>query len=724
MKKQLFKIFIILLLLFVFFSFKTRADNVPYKSYTYDYWQNIVPAPPAYIPDGVYYPKDLGVDNIETPRDMHIHEDQIFIVDGGADRIIILNDDWETEKILEEFETDHQTGRFNNPRGIYVDTQDNTYVADTNNKRVVVFDEDFRYQRKITLDEEEVSALTPDYFEFKPSKVAVDPLGRIYAIVSGTYEGILAFNSAGEFLGFIGNPEVNPDPVDYFWRRIATEQQRERMTRLIPVEYNNLEINEKGFVFATIGTGEISEETPVRKLNPSGTDVLRRLGPFAPVGDLKYPEPLEVDEDQEFGTGEIEARYTGPSKIVDSMARENGIYSILDQNRGRVFTYDYDGRLLYIFGGPGNSEGLLNKPIALDNLGDKIVILGETNKSITVYKPTQYANSIHTAIDQFLGGFYEQSLQEWREVLKYNSNSELAYVGIGKSLYSLERYGEAMDFFVLGNAREEYSEIFEMYRYEFFNENFSLMILGLLLFLLVIFVLVKWRYKKKNENDSETNNSYSGVTNKDNLNNILLDILIKIKSGLGYTFYLIFHPFVGFWKLKEDEKGNIPTAVTILFLGWISYVVLIQYTAFDFNTREISQVNIFMEMVSIFLPLALWCVVNWALTIFMDGKGTGSDIFIASSYALTPLIFLNIATVSSYIFSLQESHLYYLLISVIFLWILGLLFAGNLITNEYSVNKTVFNTILIIIGMGSILFVGLLFFSIIDLMLQFLNDIY
>ena len=62
--------------------------------------------------------------------------------------------------------------------------------------------------------------------------------------------------------------------------------------------------------------------TAVRKLNASGNDILRYS---MPLGELAYT---------------VRGQFAGPSRIVDVYAGENGMFSILDANRGRVFTYE------------------------------------------------------------------------------------------------------------------------------------------------------------------------------------------------------------------------------------------------------------------------------------------------------------------------------------------------------------------------------------------------
>lgn len=54
--------------------------------------------------------------------------------------------------------------------------------------------------------------------------------------------------------------------------------------------------------------------------------------------------------------------YSGASRIIDVVVREKGIYSVIDSTRGRIFTYDHEGNLLYIFGGIGSQEGTFDTP--------------------------------------------------------------------------------------------------------------------------------------------------------------------------------------------------------------------------------------------------------------------------------------------------------------------------------------------------------------------------
>ncbi len=59
------------------------------------------------------------------------------------------------------------------------------------------------------------------------------------------------------------------------------------------------------------------------------------------------------------------------SSFIDVVVDDSGRYSALDATRGRIFTYDDDGNLLYIFGGLGNQMGTFTRPVALATMGKR-----------------------------------------------------------------------------------------------------------------------------------------------------------------------------------------------------------------------------------------------------------------------------------------------------------------------------------------------------------------
>jgi hypothetical protein len=192
-----------------------------------------------------------------------------------------------------------------------------------------------------------------------------------------------------------------------------------------------------------------------------------------------------------------------------------------------------------------------------------------------------------------------------------------------------------------------------------------------------------------------------------------------------YPFYVLFHPFDGYWDLKYDNKGKLRISLVILLLLAITTILQRQYSGFLVNFNNPTELNSINELKYIVLPFILWCVSNWSLTTLMDGEGKFKEIVTATGYALLPLALIMLMnTIISNVITIQESALYYLLETVAFLWFLWLLFIGTMTIQQYSVMKTIVTMALTLVVMGIIMFLGLLFFSLMQQMIGFVLSIY
>jgi len=194
---------------------------------------------------------------------------------------------------------------------------------------------------------------------------------------------------------------------------------------------------------------------------------------------------------------------------------------------------------------------------------------------------------------------------------------------------------------------------------------------------------------------------------------------------LKYSLHVIVHPFDGFYELKYRNRGSLPAAFTILFLVAVTYTLMRQYTGFLFNTNDPSQLNILVELASVRLPFALWVGVNWAFTTLMEGKGTLRNIIIASAYALVPLLLINLPliVISNYL-TLEEGTFYYLFMSIAVFWSGCLMFIGAVMTtHEYGFGRSIFTTILTLVGMIFVIFLGLALMNLLELVYRFINEV-
>lgn len=199
----------------------------------------------------------------------------------------------------------------------------------------------------------------------------------------------------------------------------------------------------------------------------------------------------------------------------------------------------------------------------------------------------------------------------------------------------------------------------------------------------------------------------------------------KVLRSLLYSLFLIFHPNDSFWDLKYERRGNVPAATIILGLVVVTYVFMRQFTGFIFNPIDLTRLNIAVEVMSVLVPFFLWCVVNWSLTTLMSGKGTFREVYIASAFALTPLVLTLIpATIASNFLILEEGPFIWVLVAGGVIWSVVLLFIGTMVTHEYDTGKTFFTCILIVAGMTAVLFLGILFFSLLNQAYVFAYSIY
>ncbi|NIK77222.1 hypothetical protein FHS15_002347 [Paenibacillus castaneae] len=427
------------------------AASTPYESYNYNFWEESVPSPAAYVPSRSVSGADLGIGDFLEPSDMVVTESGlIYIVDTGNGRIVNVDEQWKVLGVISRFNNEGKEDTFKNPTGLFVDDEDNLYIADSDNGRIVVLTKEGELVRIIDQPQSEILAAD---FKFNPIKVTVDKAKRVFVVAKGVYEGIMQFDSNGEFIGYVGTNKVTRDYTEYIWRLLSTKAQKSQMVLFIPTEFSNIDIDAKGFVYATnIDPGS---KEPVKRLNPSGEDVLKRFGYFDVKGDILF------------------RRILGPSKLIDVKVLKNGMYSVLDANQGKIFTYNDEGDLLYVYGGKGNQLGTFKTPVAVESIGGNQLVLDRGKSNIVVFEPTKFGSRVNEAVGYHYNGDDQLAVPIWQEVLRLNSNYDIAYIGIGKSLLMEKRNGEALEYFKLGMDRENYSVAYKRYRREQMKEHFG-----------------------------------------------------------------------------------------------------------------------------------------------------------------------------------------------------------------------------------------------------------
>lgn len=506
------------------------ADE-PYTGYNYDWWGDPVPSQNGYVVDQIYTGNDMGAGSLTEPSDMFFSDNNdLFIADtsykaeGATDtmkgRIVVTDSDFNLKFTVESLdfsavdewyslkESELKTGAitqadfnkftnpyFNGPTGVYVDIdegKENIYVADNANDRVVQFavDEIGSDEHKLAVGKVEMVFTRPksnmydSSITFNPDKVLVDAAKNVYICIKSITKGAVVFSKEGDFNGYFGANRVEATGevlMNAFWKLIFNREQAKRMRRSVPVEISNFDIDEDNFIYTVTESKTVTTDV-LKKLNSAGTNIFTNLG----YSDYTFGDALT----------KYYRNKTYTSQITDVDIGENGVINLLDVATGRVFQYDDECQLLFIFGGIGQQKGTFTTPNAVESLGDKIYVLDGRKASVTVFKQTEFGAIVHNAITLFNRGKYEEARQPWEEAIRRDSNYWLAYIGLGNAYLNEGDYDTAMKYFYY-NSKSGYNDAFKSWRMNFIRDNFTLFAVIIIVLLIAIYVFSSWKNKRR-----------------------------------------------------------------------------------------------------------------------------------------------------------------------------------------------------------------------------------
>jgi len=462
---------------------KVWAESESY-TYTYEYFGFQLESPDAYTPSAQLFGHQLGIGDFNNPKSLFVRDEYLYIVDSGNNRIVVVDKDFNLVRVIDKVYIDGEESALLNPSDVFVDKKGEIYICDTDNNRVLHTDWDLNVI-KIYVKPADPTVLGES--NFTPLKCVVDSAGRLFVMAANVNQGFMEFDKNGNFTNFTGANKVKATFFQALSKRLMTKEQRERTIQFVPTEYSNVAIDKDDFLYATITTftpGELANEIiyPVRKLNSIGEDILVRNGYEPPIGDLQW------------GLG---GDISGPSRFEDVTPMENDTYFCLDRNRGRIFGYDFQGNLLYVFGGIGNKLGYFLYPVSIEHMGTDLFVLDNRSVSVTKFTLTEFGYYINKGLELYKEGRYEESADYWRKALKINGNYDLAYIGIGRALLREGKYKEDMKYFKSKRDYKNYSKAFQEYRQEWVEENIKYLLLGAAVLIIIPLMTGKIRKRLK-----------------------------------------------------------------------------------------------------------------------------------------------------------------------------------------------------------------------------------
>ena len=190
---------------------------------------------------------------------------------------------------------------------------------------------------------------------------------------------------------------------------------------------------------------------------------------------------------------------------------------------------------------------------------------------------------------------------------------------------------------------------------------------------------------------------------------------MRYGKEIKYGLHVIFHPFDGFWDLVHEKRGSLAAAHTFLILFLLTRVLKLMLTSFQFISVPIQYINVFEQMASLALPFLILCLANWTMTTLFDGKGRFRDIYMAMCYALVPYILIqSVMILVSNMITYEEGSFYSVILGISVIWCAFLVFVGLMQVHDYSPGKTLIFMVVTVVGAMVILFLVLVFFSLLS----------
>ena len=667
------KILIILLFATLLFlpSQSVEANGLPYNTFTYSSANNrFVFTQDAYLPLSISY--ELGGLELNNPQDLTIDsDDNIYIADYGNGRVIRYSLQDDTFMIIGE-------GILNQPMGVHVGRDGNLYIADFGNKEGYQFIFD-ALTETYTLGTVYSKPVGTPFFQpedpFEPTKIITDKGNNVYMLLAGNINGLAEFENNGNFFGFFGGNQI-PNTWDNVLRYVLfDEEQRRNWFQLIPKPVYNVAIDEDGLVLTTT-RGDMG----YLKLN---------------IANLVFNRSVWGHED-------VEDLFVGPYRTIFTVS-----------SQGYITEYGPDGSVLFIFSGPDtfNQKGLFKQPsgIAVDSRSNIYVIDQQTN-ALQIFVPTEFANLVHYAIDLYQDGKYQESLEPWQEVLKMNSLFDLANKGLADAYFAEMDYERAMEFYLVARDEQGFSNAFWEVRNNFLLGSGSI-IVGLMLGLIVFYFI----------------NRFTHVLN------VVKEPIAKVKKKLGqyklyqeliFPFYIFKHPGDGYYGIKREAKSSNLSATIYLLAFFVAYIYFIFETSFLFNPVIPSEVNMFQQIITIFLPFFLFVIANYLVCSIRDGEGRFRDVYHASAYTLLPMIItLPLAAFISKGLTYNEAFIYST-IMFIGLFVTGIYFIIMIKeVHFYDMKPTIANLLITIFTGIMILAVGFIIYLLLSEVFTLFSDI-
>lgn len=662
MRRGLFLLAVVCLVL----QLPMRASANQATSYTYaadenGYW---VRTQDAYLPDKTV--TELG---LSSPEDLFIDENNmLYIADTGNRRIVIY--DIAKGEIADEL----TSSEFTAPRGIYVTEEGDIYVADSGAKAVLIFNQNFELTGKLGRPDAPIFADT----NYEPKRVAVDGGGNVYLIGEGVYNGVIQLAKTGEFLGYFAVNDADLTFAQRLQQMIFTRAQLANLIDINPTVFTNVFVDRSGIVYtATSGT----HKNGMKKHSTNGGNMFKsNVWSYDTLTDL----------------------YVDKSGLIYTCSSE-GYIDIYSKNGEEIFSFGSYVTTVDI-------SGLFTSlpSIAVDVDGNIWAVDGSKGY-LQSFKPTEYAQMVYTAMDLYEEGRYDEAMEQWNQVLKLNQMSILAHNGVGKAYLHAEDYESSLEHFEVANNKDFYSQAYWEVRNKWLQKWLG-PILGIVIALLVLKKIVGVIDGKKGGHIAAAKKR---AGEKAKSLPVLKDFIYALKTPR--------HPMDYYYEIRKYRQGSVLAATVIYVLFFLDFMAFKTLKGFIYQTMKVEDMDIGSIVLGFFILLGLFIICNYLVTSINDGDGTFKQIYMIPAYGMMPaMISLLIVTLVSYVLTYNEAFLLTIVLLIGITWSVITIFLGLQTVHDYTFGETVKSIILTVVFMVIVAVIGIIISIMWDSLYSFL----
>ncbi|MCX7653071.1 MAG: NHL repeat-containing protein [Fervidobacterium sp.] len=653
--------------LFLIFLSTLSISYSPYYTYTVGVGKQLVRIQDAYEPV-----KKLHF-NVGTLADLFWKNGKLYLADGDNAIVYVTQENISTM----EYQITNKIGegQLIGISGIFVDSEENVYVADSWSQQVLKFSNDGKLLLSISKPTSPIYGQTND---FVPLKLAADRRGNVYVVCQGVTNGLAVFNRYGQFLSFYGANEPKVTFRMILQRILFTESQKAQLLKIRPPSPTSLAIDDFGSVW-TVTQG--LKEDAIKRFNVAGVNIY-------PTLDFSSDNFVDLDVD-----------------------KYGNVYALT--SNGLIYIYDNLGNLIFIFGGQSfyeNRLGLFRTPVAISVSDEgEIFILDKEDSSITVLRKTNFGKLVLKGVQFYNQGLYLEGENVWNEILKFNSAFILTYKVLGNIEFKKGNYAKAFNYFKIAQDEKGYSEAFWYLRNVWLQKFVGLIFL--IVVLLAIFDIVRTLLKRQ----GIILNKPSAKKKKQH------EWQLQIK----YSLLFLKNPFDAVYEMKRKNRISPLTAMIFYALLYIENIIikLVGSPLFvGFEARKINFISLFFDTYKF---LFLFVLSNYLVSEISEGEGRFKDIFIGTIEAFLPYILFSVplALITNFL-TLNESFIYNFGMQIIWAWSIIWLVIIIAQIHNFSFSETVKNLILTFFTMILISILIVIIFILVREEVSFLTSLF